>query len=102
MLGVIQLSNYSFVLFSAHHVTHRANSMRLAVYTVHFATLLLFCYYSAVFTADCTFREPKLPFKNFEGLLKDGSYPLGMMQASAEMNYFKVSRFNILFGLNFK
>jgi len=76
--------------------------MRLALHTVHFSSLVLFYYYSAAFTTDRTLQEPTLPFTNFEGLLKDGSYPLGMVRAAAEMNYFKVSRFNILIGFNFK
>jgi len=70
--------------------------MRLALHTVHFSSLVLFYCYSAAFIADCTLQEPTLPFTNFEGLLKDGSYQLGMMRSSIEMDSFKVSRFSIL------
>jgi len=76
--------------------------MRVAVYTVHISSLVLFSYYSAAFTTDLTLQEPTLPFTNFEGLLKDGTYQLGMSRGSAQLDYFKVSRFSILIGLNFQ
>ena len=88
-----------FVLSSADHVTLRTNSMRLALLTVHVSSLVLFFHYSAAFTTGCTLQEPTLPFTNFEELLRDGSYRLGMIRASAQMEYFKVSRSNILIYL---
>jgi hypothetical protein len=76
--------------------------MRLALLTVHASSLILISYYSAAFTTDLTLQDPALPFTNFEEFLKDGSYLLGMMPKSAQMDYFKVSKFNILIGLNFE
>jgi hypothetical protein len=47
--------------------------------------------YSAAFITHLTLRDPVLPFLDFEGLLKHGSYRLGMAQNNAEIEYFKVS-----------
>jgi hypothetical protein len=52
--------------------------------------LLLGCY-SAAFITHLTLTDPVLPFTDFEGLLKDGSYRLGMAMRSAPLDYFKVS-----------
>jgi len=52
--------------------------------------LLLGCY-SAGFITNLTLSEPALPFTDFEGLLKDGSYRLGMARVNEQVEYFKVS-----------
>jgi len=52
--------------------------------------LLLGCY-SAGFITNLTLREPALPFTDFEGLLKDGSYRLGMARANEQLEFFSVS-----------
>jgi hypothetical protein len=52
--------------------------------------LLLGCY-SAGFITNLTLREPVLPFTDFEGLLKDGSYRLGMTSMNEQLEYFRVS-----------
>jgi hypothetical protein len=51
---------------------------------------MLLSYYSAAFITDLTLQDPALPFTNFEEFLEDGSYMLGMMRKSAQMDYFKV------------
>ena len=33
---------------------------------------------------------PELPFTTFQGLLDDGTYRLGVLQSSAELDYFEV------------
>jgi hypothetical protein len=60
---------------------------------------MLFSYYSAAFITDLTLQDPALPFTNFEELLKDGSYMLGMMRTSAQMDYFKV-RYLSIYSVN--
>jgi len=52
--------------------------------------LLLGCY-SAGFITNLTLRDPVLPFTDFEGLLKDGSYHLGMAVVNEQLDYFRVS-----------
>jgi hypothetical protein len=52
--------------------------------------LLLGCY-SAAFITNLTLRDTALPFTDFEGLLKDGSYSLGMSPTNEHLEYFKVS-----------
>jgi hypothetical protein len=52
--------------------------------------LLLGCY-SAGFITNLTLRDPALPFTDFEGLLNDGSYRLGMALVNDQLDYFKVS-----------
>jgi hypothetical protein len=51
---------------------------------------MLLSYYSAAFITDLTLQEPALPFTTFKELLEDGSYMLGMMRKSAQMDFFKV------------
>jgi len=61
--------------------------------------LLLGCY-SAGFITNLTLREPALPFTDFEGLLKDGSYRLGMARANEQLEYFRVSNLMYLLTAN--
>jgi hypothetical protein len=59
--------------------------------TAYLTGVFLLGSYSAAFITHLTLRDPVLPFTDFAGLLKDGSYRLGMAQNSAQLEYFKVS-----------
>jgi hypothetical protein len=61
--------------------------------------LLLGCY-SAGFITNLTLRDPALPFTDFEGLLKDGSYRLGMAPVNEQLDYFRVSMLIYLLTAN--
>jgi hypothetical protein len=65
--------------------------MRLTFVALYVTSYLLLSYYSAAFITDLTLQDPALPFTSFEELLQDGSYKLGMIRKSAQMDFFKVS-----------
>jgi hypothetical protein len=65
--------------------------MRLASVALYVTSYILLSYYSAAYTTDLTLQDPALPFTNFEELLADGSYRLGMVRNSSTLDYFKVS-----------
>jgi hypothetical protein len=47
--------------------------------------------YSATFISFLAVRHSSLPFTTFEGMLKDGTYQLGILENSVELSYFDVS-----------
>jgi len=66
-------------------------SLRTLFVTIYLTGMLLLGCYSAGFITNLTLREPALPFTDFEGLLKDGSYRLGMALVNEQLEHFKVS-----------
>jgi hypothetical protein len=60
----------------------------LAVYVT---ALVLFAAYSAIFISFLAVRRFDLPFKDFQGLLQDGRYALGVIKNSEREAYFKVT-----------
>jgi hypothetical protein len=47
--------------------------------------------YAATFISFLAVRRYKLPFVDFEGLLKDGSYHLGLNRATGHLDFFQVN-----------
>jgi hypothetical protein len=52
--------------------------------------VVLVASYSAGIVSYLTLRTPSLPFKDFKGVLQDGSFQLGMIRDGAKLDYFKV------------
>jgi hypothetical protein len=52
---------------------------------------VLFAAYSAIFISFLAVRRFDLPFKDFQGLLQDGRYVLGVIKNSERESYFKVN-----------
>jgi hypothetical protein len=77
--------------FTAYDEVPKSVSLRTVFVTIYLTGLLLLACYSAAFITNLTLREPALPFTDFEGLLKDGSYRLGMALVNEQLEYFKVS-----------
>jgi hypothetical protein len=47
--------------------------------------------YAATFVSFLTVQKYKLPFVDFEGLLKDGTYHVGLTRGTGHMEAFQVN-----------
>ncbi|XP_021934649.1 glutamate receptor ionotropic, delta-2-like [Zootermopsis nevadensis] len=66
-------------------------SSRLAYFTTHATSLVLFISYSATFISFLTVQHHHLPFSDFQGALDDGTYRVDVLAASADIDYFRKS-----------
>jgi hypothetical protein len=60
---------------------------------MYVTALVLFAAYSANFISFLAVRKFDLPFADFQGLLRDGRYRLGVIKNSEREAYFKVRKF---------
>ncbi|PSN41923.1 hypothetical protein C0J52_06811, partial [Blattella germanica] len=74
----------------------KASSLRLVFATSYLTAYVILACYSAAFITHLTLRKPHLPFQNFEEFLEDGTYRLGMLQKSAQMDYFRQANVKLL------
>ncbi|XP_069696242.1 glutamate receptor 3-like [Periplaneta americana] len=51
----------------------------------------MFVAYTATFISFLTVTHYHMPFKDFQGILDDGTYRLGILASAASINYFKFS-----------
>jgi hypothetical protein len=72
------------------HATPAPWSSRLVFLTVYLTDVILFVAYSAIFFSFLAVRRHDLPFTDFHGLLADGTYRLGVMEGSADKDFFTV------------
>ncbi|KAJ9579002.1 hypothetical protein L9F63_024890, partial [Diploptera punctata] len=79
-------------LQQGHSNVPKNTSLRLIFATVYLTAYFVLTCFSAAFITQMTLRSPDLPFNNFEEFLKDGTYHLGLLRKSAQMDYFKRSR----------
>ena len=77
--------------FTAYDDVPSSASLRTLFVTTYLTGMLLLGCYSAGFITNLTLRDPTLPFTDFEGLLKDGTYRLGMALVNEQLDYFRVS-----------
>jgi len=82
---------------TGHNVTPTFWSFRLVYVTSYLMTVVLFAAYSATFVSFLTARPYRLPFTDFQGLLNNGKYKLGIQFGSTNQNYFQV----IIFIVNY-
>jgi len=66
---------------------------RLIYLTMYVTALVLFVAYSATFISFLSVRKFTLPFTDFQGLLWDGRYKLGVIKNSEREAFFKVRTF---------
>jgi len=59
-------------------------------------SLVLMAAYSAFLISSLAVQHQHLPFRNFQGLLYDGSYKLGVLGNSYQFNIFYVCEINYL------
>lgn len=74
-------------------------SSRLAYFTTHATSLVLFISYSATFISFLTVQHHHLPFSDFQGALDDGTYRVDVLAASADIDYFRVSHVYFVYHL---
>ncbi|PNF35911.1 hypothetical protein B7P43_G06973 [Cryptotermes secundus] len=82
-----------------HATTPRSWSCRLVFFTSYLTAVTLLVAYSATFISFLAVRKTALPFADFEGMLNDGTYRLGLFPNSAQMNYLQNSPDAILRGV---
>lgn len=68
---------------------------RIFTCTIITTTFLLLAFYTSVFISSLTVPLIKLPFLDVEGLLKDGTYKLGITKGHSDVEKFRVRR-NVL------
>ena len=82
----------STLLYCAgHEKTPRSWPCRLVCLSAHLTAVVLLAAYSATFISFLAVRRSSLPFTTFEEMLNDGTYQLGIMDNSVELNFFDVS-----------
>jgi len=59
--------------------------------SAYLTAVVLLAAYSATFISFLAVRRSSLPFTTFGGMLQDGTYRLGIMDDSVELNFFDVS-----------
>jgi hypothetical protein len=60
--------------------------------TAYVTFMVLFMAYSATTVSRLAVRRFQLPFRDFQGLLSDGTYGLGVVYGNAHEDLLKVSR----------
>jgi len=75
---------------TGHNITPTFWSCRLVYVTSYLTAVVLFAAYSATFVSFLTARPYRLPFTDFQGLLSNGKYKLGIQMGSTNQNYFQV------------
>jgi hypothetical protein len=58
-------------------------------------SLVLMAAYSAFLNSSLAVQQQDLPFRDFQGLLSDGSYRLGVVKTTSQFNRFEVCGKNI-------
>jgi hypothetical protein len=77
---------------TAGHATSPVHWSSRAVYVTAYVTaVVITASYAATFISFLAVRRYKLPFADFEGLLRDGSYRLGVVRGSAHTEFFRVN-----------
>ncbi|KAJ4432545.1 hypothetical protein ANN_21168, partial [Periplaneta americana] len=75
-----------------HDTVPKTMACRLVYFSTYFLAVILFVAYSAIFISYLTVRRTELPFNDFQGLLRQGSYKLGVLAGSARIDFFKKSK----------
>ncbi|KAK4287573.1 hypothetical protein Pmani_039357 [Petrolisthes manimaculis] len=65
---------------------------RIFTITIITTSFLLLAFYTSVFISSLTVPLFRLPFLNMQGLLKDGTYKVGLTKGSSEVERFRTSK----------
>ena len=83
------------MLFLPLHIDHATTpgsySSRLVYVTAYVTGLIMMAAYAATFVSFLTVQRYKLPFVDFKGLLKDGTYHIGMARGTGHVEVFRVN-----------
>jgi hypothetical protein len=71
---------------TGHDITPRSSSCRFVYITAYFTALVLLAAYSASLISSLTVNRSTLPLRDLEGILRDKTYKLGVLDKS-EMYY---------------
>jgi hypothetical protein len=85
-----------FYFFTGHDFTPKSSSCRLVYLTAYLTAVILLSAYSAALISFLTKKSIALPFRNLQGLLKDGTYKLGVRENSAEYRMFEVRNRSVI------
>jgi hypothetical protein len=84
-------TSYHFIPLPGHYVTPRSSPGRMVYFTSHMCASVLLAGYAGNYISVLSGGRPLvLPFTTFRGMLHDGSYLLGAMPRSAQLDYFDV------------
>ena len=67
-----------------------STSGRIVILTLHMTSLVLMAAYSAFLISSLAVQHHDLPFRDFQGLLLDCSYKLGVLMNSSQFSVFNV------------
>ncbi|XP_069691357.1 probable glutamate receptor [Periplaneta americana] len=90
------LGSFSAFCFQGQPTTPENPSGRLVFLTLYLTAVVLLVCYSGSFISYIMTHEEELPFRDFEGMLRDGRYQLGVLADSAPVLYFKLSNNSVL------
>jgi hypothetical protein len=76
--------------FTGHDFTPKSSSCRLVYLTAYLTAVILLSAYSASLISFLAKKSVAMPFRDLQGLLKDGTYKLGVIENSAEYRMFEV------------
>ena len=68
----------------------KITSGRILILTSYVTSLVVMAAYSAFVMSSLAVQHQRLPFRDLQGLLYDGSYRLGVMRSSSYFNMFNV------------
>jgi hypothetical protein len=71
---------------AGHDITPRSTSCRLVYITAYLTALVLLAAYSAALISSLTVYRSNLPFQDLDGILRDRTYKVGVVDKS-EMFY---------------
>ena len=71
-------------------------SSRIVILTLHTTSLVLMAAYSAFLISSLAVQRHDLPFRDFQGLLHDSSYKLGVTRNTSQFSTFEVWGINYL------
>lgn len=81
-------------LIAGYYVTPVSCGGRVVYLTSHLCAIVLMAGYAGNYISFLSSGRPLvMPFTSLRGMLEDGSYRLGAMSRSAQVNYFDVRRF---------
>ncbi|KAJ9590514.1 hypothetical protein L9F63_016465 [Diploptera punctata] len=79
-----------------HDNTPRANSCRIVYLTAYLTAMIVFYAYSASLISHLTKKTTSMPFNDLKGLMKDGTYRLGVIKDTAEYDTFRKSKNSLM------
>ena len=84
------------------NMTHRCQSVRTGFLAAHLIAVVLMAAYSAGLISSLAIETLILPFSDFQDILEDGTYMVGVTNRSSAIELFKVSATKSKISYGFK